>query len=74
MARICYASGVPNQSKAAAPPSPAAPPFEEALQKLEAVVETMEADDLPGKTGRGRVENPATGENRRRRNQVETAG
>ena len=25
----------------------AAPPFEEALQKLEAVVEAMEADDLP---------------------------
>ena len=50
MARICYASGVPNQSKAAAPTSVAAPPFEEALQKLEAVVEMMEADDLPLET------------------------
>jgi exodeoxyribonuclease VII small subunit len=49
MARICYASAVPNHSKSAGSTS-AAPPFEEALQKLEAVVETMEADDLPLET------------------------
>jgi exodeoxyribonuclease VII small subunit len=39
---------VPNHSKGAGQNSPAKiPPFEEALQKLESVVETMEADDLP---------------------------
>jgi exodeoxyribonuclease VII small subunit len=43
---------VPNQSKSGAGQnSPAKnPPFEEALQKLEAVVEAMEADDLPLET------------------------
>jgi exodeoxyribonuclease VII small subunit len=42
---------VPNQSKSAGQNSPARnPPFEEALQKLEGVVETMEADDLPLET------------------------
>ena len=39
---------MPNQSKSAGPGSPASsPPFEEALQKLESVVEAMESDDLP---------------------------
>jgi exodeoxyribonuclease VII small subunit len=39
---------VPNQSKSAGQTGPAKnPPFEEALQKLEGVVEAMEADDLP---------------------------
>ena len=48
---ICYDSAVPNQSKSAGQNSPAKnPPFEEALQKLEGVVEAMEADDLPLET------------------------
>ena len=48
---FCYASPVPNQSKGAGQNAPAkSPPFEEALQKLEAVVEAMEADDLPLET------------------------
>jgi exodeoxyribonuclease VII small subunit len=48
---FCYDSCVPNQSKSAGQSSPAkAPPFEEALQKLEAVVEAMEADDVPLET------------------------
>jgi exodeoxyribonuclease VII small subunit len=42
---------VPNHTKSAGPNGPAKnPSFEEALQKLEAVVETMEADDLPLET------------------------
>ena len=42
---------MPNHSKGAGQNSPAKnPPFEEALQKLESVVETMEADDLPLET------------------------
>jgi exodeoxyribonuclease VII small subunit len=42
---------VPNHSKSAGPNSPAKnPPFEEALQKLETVVEAMESDDLPLET------------------------
>lgn len=48
---ICYVSPVPNHAKSAGQNSPAQqPPFEEALQKLEAVVEAMEADDLPLET------------------------
>ena len=50
MPRIWYALAVPNQSKSAGPDNASNPPFEEALQKLEAVVETMEADDLPLET------------------------
>jgi len=43
-----YFSFVPNPSKGAGPGSPAKnPPFEEALQKLEGIVEDMESDDLP---------------------------
>ena len=39
---------MPNHAKSAGPNHPAKdPPFEEALQKLESVVEAMEADDLP---------------------------
>jgi exodeoxyribonuclease VII small subunit len=39
---------VPNHTKGAGAEKPAAnPPFEEALQKLEGVVEAMESDDLP---------------------------
>jgi exodeoxyribonuclease VII small subunit len=42
---------VPNQSKSAGTSSPAKnPPFEEALQKLEGIVEAMESDDLPLET------------------------
>ena len=42
---------MPNHSKGAGQNSPAKnPPFEEALQKLESVVETMESDDLPLET------------------------
>jgi exodeoxyribonuclease VII small subunit len=42
---------VPNQSKSSGQNGPAKhPPFEEALQKLESVVEAMEADDLPLET------------------------
>ena len=43
---------MPNHTKSSAGPnSPAKnPSFEEALQKLESVVETMEADDLPLET------------------------
>ena len=49
--RFCYHPAVPNHSKSAGQnSSAAAPPFEEALQKLEAVVEAMEADDLPLET------------------------
>jgi exodeoxyribonuclease VII small subunit len=39
---------VPNHTKSAGQNSSAkSPPFEEALQKLESIVEAMEADDLP---------------------------
>ena len=42
---------MPNQSKSTGPNNPPAnPPFEEALQKLETVVEAMESDDLPLET------------------------
>ena len=42
---------MPNYAKNAGQNSPAKdPPFEEALQKLETVVEAMEADDLPLET------------------------
>ena len=42
---------MPNHTKVAGLTSPAKnPPFEEALQRLEAVVEAMEADDLPLET------------------------
>jgi len=42
---------VPNHVKSAGQNNPAKdPPFEEALQKLETVVEAMEADDLPLET------------------------
>jgi exodeoxyribonuclease VII small subunit len=42
---------VSNHTKGAGPGNPAKdPPFEEALQKLESVVEAMESDDLPLET------------------------
>jgi exodeoxyribonuclease VII small subunit len=43
---------VPNPSKSAGPTAPAkaALPFEEALQKLEAIVDAMESEDLPLET------------------------
>ena len=42
---------MPNHTKGAGQNTPAKnPPFEEALQKLEAVVEAMESDDLPLET------------------------
>lgn len=45
-------SSVPNPSKTAvqAPSAKAGMPFEDALKKLEAIVEAMEADDLPLET------------------------
>lgn len=44
-------SAVPNHTKGAGQTVPAKhPPFEEALQKLEGVVEAMESDDLPLET------------------------
>jgi len=44
-------SPVPNQSKGAGQNNPAkTPPFEEALKKLEGIVEAMESDDLPLET------------------------
>jgi len=49
--RICYASAVSNHAKGAGQNSPATtPPFEAALQRLESVVEALEADDLPLET------------------------
>ena len=60
MPRFCYDSAVPNHSKSAGANCPAPnPPFEEALQKLEAVVEAMEADDLPLETLLARYEEGA---------------
>jgi len=48
---IWYDSAVPNHTRGAGPSNPAKhPPFEEALKKLEGVVEAMEADDLPLET------------------------
>ena len=44
---------MPNAAKIAGSNTPAKPgslPFEEALKKLEAIVETMEGDDLPLET------------------------
>jgi len=42
---------VPNHSKSAGEDAPGQqPPFEEALKRLESVVEAMEADDLPLET------------------------
>jgi exodeoxyribonuclease VII small subunit len=42
---------VPNPSKSAGRDNPAkTPPFEEALKKLESLVEAMESDDLPLET------------------------
>ena len=42
---------MPNHTKGAGSNSPVKdPPFEEALEKLEAIVETMEAGDLPLET------------------------
>jgi exodeoxyribonuclease VII small subunit len=42
---------VPNPSKGAGQNSPAKnPPFEEALKKLEGIVEAMESNDLPLET------------------------
>jgi exodeoxyribonuclease VII small subunit len=51
---------VPNQSKTAGQDSPAPSlPFEEALKKLEGIVEAMEADDLPLETLLARYEEGA---------------
>ena len=42
---------MPNHTKSAGPGGSAkSPPFEEALQKLESIVEAMEADNLPLET------------------------
>ena len=50
--QFCYDSAVPNHAKSAGQSNNPVkePPFEEALQKLESVVEAMEADDLPLET------------------------
>ena len=59
-ALFCYDSAVPNHTKGAGPGGPAKnPPFEEALQKLETVVEAMESDDLPLETLLARYEEGA---------------
>lgn len=51
---------MPNPSKGAGQNNPAKnPPFEEALQKLEAIVEVMEAGDLPLETLIARYEEGA---------------
>ena len=51
---------MPNHAKSAGQNSPAKdPPFEEALQKLESVVEAMESDDLPLETLLARYEEGA---------------
>jgi exodeoxyribonuclease VII small subunit len=51
---------VPNHTKGAGQNSPAkSPPFEEALQQLETVVEAMESDDLPLETLLARYEEGA---------------
>jgi exodeoxyribonuclease VII small subunit len=48
---------VPNPSKSAGQNNPAKnPPFEEALKKLEGIVEAMESDDLPLETLLARYE------------------
>lgn len=49
---------MPNPSKGVGPSAPAksALPFEEALQKLETIVEAMESDDLPLETLLARYE------------------
>jgi exodeoxyribonuclease VII small subunit len=47
---------VPNPSKAAGQNPAKGPPFEEALKKLEGVVEAMESDDLPLETLLARYE------------------
>lgn len=47
---VPYVAAVPNAPKPAAPVSPAAAeglPFEQALQKLESIVEAMESEELP---------------------------
>lgn len=50
-------SSVPNQSKSVGQNVPAkVPPFEEALQKLENIVEAMETGDLPLETLLARYE------------------
>ena len=41
---------MPNSSKGAGQPPAKSVPFEEALQKLEGIVETMESDELPLET------------------------
>src|ERR1700744_1906508 len=52
MQGFCYDAAVPNHTKSAGQDSSPVknPPFEEALQKLEGVVERMESDDLPMET------------------------
>ncbi len=51
---------MPNPSKGAGQSNPAKnPPFEEALQRLESIVETMEAGDLPLETLISRYEEGA---------------
>lgn len=51
---------MPNHTRGAGQTAPAkSPPFEEALQKLEAVVEAMESEDLPLETLLARYEEGA---------------
>lgn len=45
-----YYQTVANSSKPTASTTASAPPFEEALKKLEGIVEAMESDDLPLET------------------------
>ncbi len=51
---------MPNPSKSAGPNNPAKnPPFEDALKKLESIVEAMESDELPLETLIARYEEGA---------------
>ena len=50
---------MPNHTKGAGSSPAKNPPFEEALQKLESVVEAMESDDLPLETLLARYEEGA---------------
>jgi exonuclease VII small subunit len=53
---------VPNPSKGAGQSNPAKnPPFEEALKKLEGIVEAMESDELPLETLIARYEGKTRG-------------
>ena len=47
---MSYVRDVPNAPKTATPATPGSLPFEQALQKLESIVEAMESEELPLET------------------------